>query len=84
MKAVIFYETGNTPMDAIKAAFPRHKVLLDAFHARGELLAVGTWANPIEGAMGIFKDRNSAEDFVRQGTFRGRRLGRKSDDQGLE
>ena len=69
MKAVIFYEIGDSPMEEIRAAFPRHKALLDAFHARGDLLAVGAWANPLEGSMGVFKDRNSAEDFSRQDPF---------------
>jgi uncharacterized protein len=69
MKAVLFYETGDVPMEKIREIFPRHKVLLDEFHSRGELLAVGTWANPREGSMGVFRDRGSAEAFVKRDPF---------------
>jgi uncharacterized protein len=69
MKAVIFYELGNVSMETVKVTYPRHKTLVDAFHARGKLLAVGTWANPLEGSMGVFTNRASAEDFIRQDPF---------------
>lgn len=70
MKAVIFYEPGDTPIEKIMEAFPRHKALLDAFHQRGELLAVGAFADPKrDGSMGIFKNREFAEAFVKQDPF---------------
>ena len=69
MKAVLFYEMGKAGMDMVRAAYPRHKAVVDAFHARGELLAVGTWADPTEGSMGVFKDRKTAEAFVDQDPF---------------
>jgi hypothetical protein len=64
MKAVVFYETGDTPMEAFQAAFPRHKVVFEAFAARGEVLGIGTFGGGREGSMAIFKDRASAEAFV--------------------
>ncbi len=69
MKAVIIYETGGAPMDKIMAVFPRHKVLIDEFAARGEVIGIGAFAGGREGSMGIFKDRASAEAFVAQDPF---------------
>jgi uncharacterized protein len=70
MKAVLFYEASTTPMEKIMEVFPRHKALLDQFHDRGELLAVGAFANPQkDGSMGIFKTREFAEAFIRQDPF---------------
>jgi uncharacterized protein YciI len=68
MKAVILYETANVSMDAIMAVFPRHKVLIDEFAARGEIIGIGAFADRA-GSMGIFKDRPSAEAFVAQDPF---------------
>jgi len=69
MKAVILYETGNASMDAIMAVFPRHKVLINEFTARGEVIGIGPFAGGREGSMGIFKDRASAEAFVARDPF---------------
>jgi len=70
MKAVLFYESNNTPLEKIMEVFPRHKALLDEFQKRGELLAVGAFANPREdGSMGIFKAREFAEAFVKRDPF---------------
>jgi uncharacterized protein YciI len=69
MKAVIFYELGDAPFEKFQEAFPRHKTILDAFHARGDLLAVGTWADPKDGSMGVFRNREAAEAFVKQDPF---------------
>ncbi len=69
MKAVLFYETGSTPMAAFGAAFPRHKVVYEAFAARGEVLGIGTFAGGRDGSMAIFRDRAAAEAFVKQDPF---------------
>ncbi len=69
MKAVIFYEPGSATMDAILAVYPRHKVLVDAYAARGELLAVGTFGGGREGSMGVFKTRAAAEAFIAEDPF---------------
>jgi uncharacterized protein len=69
MKAVIIYEPSSASRDAIMAAFPRHKVVVDAFAARGEIIGIGAFAAGGEGSMGIFKDRASAEAFVAQDPF---------------
>ena len=70
MKAVIFYGASATPMEKIMEVFPRHKALLDQFHDRGELLAVGAFANPqVDGSMGVFKTKELAEAFIKQDPF---------------
>jgi uncharacterized protein YciI len=68
MKAVILYEPSGASMDAVMAVFPRHKLLIDEFAARGEVLGIGAFAGR-EGAMGIFKDRAAAEAFVARDPF---------------
>ena len=69
MKAVVIYEPGTASMDTIMAVFPRHKVIVDAFTARGEVLGIGAFAGGREGSMGVFKDRAAAEAFVAQDPF---------------
>jgi uncharacterized protein YciI len=69
MKAVVIYETGNASMDPIMATYPRHKVLVDAFAARGEVIGIGPFGRGGEGSMGIFRDRAAAEAFVAQDPF---------------
>ena len=70
MKAVLFYEIrAGVLMEVLKAVYPRHKVIVDEFHKQDRLLAVGTWADPMEGSMGVFRDRKSAEDFVSSDPF---------------
>jgi uncharacterized protein len=69
MKAVVIYEPGTASMDTIMATFPRHKVVVDAFVARGEIFGIGAFAGGREGSMGIFKDRAAAEAFVAQDPF---------------
>ncbi|HEX2881110.1 MAG TPA: YciI family protein [Polyangiaceae bacterium] len=65
MKSVVFYETQATGMDQVMAVFPRHAAYTEAFIARGELIAVGTFADPIkDGSMAVFRDRASAEAFI--------------------
>jgi uncharacterized protein YciI len=69
MKAVVIYEPKGVPRDTIMAVFPRHKVIVDAFAARGEVLGIGAFAGGAGGSMGIFRDRAAAEAFVAQDPF---------------
>jgi uncharacterized protein YciI len=64
MKCVVFYETAPDGLPKAQTNFPAHKARLDEFAGRGVLLMVGTWANPAEGALAIFKTRDAAEEFV--------------------
>jgi uncharacterized protein YciI len=50
--------------------FPAHQERLREFHARGELLMVGTFADPVaDGSMAIFATREGAEEFVKEDPF---------------
>ena len=69
MKAVVTYEPSGASMERIMATYPRHKVLVDAYAARGDVLAVGTFEGGHGGSMGIFKSREAAEAFVREDPF---------------
>jgi len=69
MKAVVLYQSAKDFMEKAALHFPAHKARVDAFHARGDLLAVGTWADPREGAMAVFRSRAAAEEFVKEDPF---------------
>jgi uncharacterized protein YciI/uncharacterized protein YndB with AHSA1/START domain len=69
MKAVVSYAMAPDSMANAMKHFPAHKARLDAFTARGDLLAVGPWADPREGALAIFHTRAAAEEFVKEDPF---------------
>jgi uncharacterized protein YciI len=69
MKAVLLYHSAPDVLSTAPLHYPAHKARVDAFHARGALLAVGTWADPREGSMAIFRTRADAEAFVREDPF---------------
>jgi hypothetical protein len=69
MKYVVMYETAEDGLPLARIHFPAHKVRVDEFAARGELLMVGTWANPQEGSMAVFRTREAAEAFVKEDPF---------------
>lgn len=54
-------------MDQIMAVYPRHKVVVEAFIARGEVIGIGPFAD--RGNMAIFRTRVAAEAFVAQDPF---------------
>ena len=65
MKYVVLYTSAPDVASRAPVHFPAHKARLDAFHARGELLMVGTFGDPQgQGSMGIFRTREAAEEFV--------------------
>lgn len=62
---MLFYDASPDVIRRAPAHFPAHKARLDAFHASGALLMVGTFGDPLtQGSMGIFTSRESAEEFV--------------------
>jgi uncharacterized protein len=69
MKAVVLYQSAPDVFEKAPLHYPAHKARVDAFHARGDLLAVGTWADPREGSMAVFRSRAAAEEFVREDPF---------------
>ena len=64
-KFVVFYAGSDRVAEFAPIHFPEHKARLDEFAARGELLMVGTFADPIaDGSMSVFSTRDAAERFV--------------------
>jgi uncharacterized protein YciI len=62
---VVLYTSAEDVATKAPPHFPAHKARLDEFHARGDLLLVGTFGDPQrEGSMAIFRTRESAEAFV--------------------
>jgi uncharacterized protein YciI len=69
MKAVMFYEVAPDGLAKASAHIAAHRARLDAFHARGALLMAGPYANPAEGALGVFTSRSEAEAFIQGDPF---------------
>ena len=67
MKAVVIGESSGASKDAIMAVYPRHKVVVDKFVARGVVLGIGPFADG--GNMAIFRSRAEAEAFAREDPF---------------
>jgi len=46
---------------------PQHLALLEALHAKGQVLFAGAWNDPLDGAAIVFHadDRSAVEAFVR-------------------
>ena len=56
VRYVLFYDSGDLSL-AVEH-FPAHKARLDEFDARGDLLMVGTFGDPVkQGSMAIFTTR---------------------------
>lgn len=70
-KWVLFYDSADDVRAKAPAHFPAHLVRLQEFTRRGELLMVGTFADPqSDGSMAIFTTREAAEEFVEGDPFR--------------
>lgn len=67
MKAVVIGESSGASMEAIMAVFPRHKAIVDAFIAKGEVIGIGPFSD--RGNMAIFRTREAAEAFSQQDPF---------------
>lgn len=50
--------------------YPRHTAYATEFAASGDLLLIGTFADPAaDGSMGVFRSREAAERFVANDPF---------------
>jgi len=69
--AVSFYdELSSGGMARAREVFPRHSAYADEFGKTGDLLLIGTFADPVaDGSMGIFRSREAAERFVANDPF---------------
>jgi uncharacterized protein YciI len=54
-------------MEMIMGVFPRHKIVVDKFVQRGEVIGIGPFTD--RGNMAIFKTRAAAEEFVKEDPF---------------
>jgi uncharacterized protein YciI len=69
-KYVLFYESADDVLSKAPEHFPAHSARVDEFHARGDLLMVGTFADPQEeGSMSVFATREAAEEFAQGDPF---------------
>ena len=70
MKYVLFYHPVADILERVGEHFPAHSARLDEFHARGSLLMVGTFGDPVgQGSMSIWTSREAAEEFVAEDPF---------------
>jgi len=63
MKHVLLYGAA-ADLDLARRLFPEHRAAWKEFQDRGELLMIGPFSDPRQGAMGIFRSREAAERFV--------------------
>jgi uncharacterized protein YciI len=54
-------------MDVIMGVYPRHKLVVDAFIARGEVIGIGPFSD--RGNMAIFRTKEAAVAFSKQDPF---------------
>jgi uncharacterized protein YciI len=67
MKAVVIGEPSGATMDYITSVYPRHKVVVDKYIAKGEVIGIGPFGD--RGNMAIFRTRTAAEQFVTEDPF---------------
>ena len=67
MKTVVIGESSAATMEAIMAVYPRHKIVVDKFIEKGEVIGIGPFSDL--GNMAIFKTRAAAEQFVLEDPF---------------
>jgi uncharacterized protein YciI len=67
MKAVVIGEPSGATMETIMSVYPRHKLVVDKYIAKGEVIGIGPFGD--RGNMAIFKTRAAAEQFVTEDPF---------------
>ena len=67
MKYVVIGESGGASRDEIMAVYPRHKVVVDEFVERGDVIGIGPFGDG--GNMAIFRSLEAAEAFTQQDPF---------------
>jgi uncharacterized protein YciI len=65
MRYVMTYRAVEDFMPLAQQHYPAHAARVQEFAGRGELLLVGTFDEPMDGAaMGVFTSREAAEQFI--------------------
>jgi uncharacterized protein YciI len=67
VKYVVIGESSGASMEAIMKVYPRHKLIVDTFIAKGEVIGIGPFSDM--GNMAIFRTKEAAETFVKQDPF---------------
>ncbi len=69
MKYVLYYQSSPDVLEKAPLHAAAHRARWQEFASEGTLLMVGPFANPQEGAMGIFTTREAAERFAKDDPF---------------
>ncbi len=64
MKYVVMYESADDVMTKAPLYLNEHRERWQEYLRDGTLLAIGPFADPREGSMGVFRTREAAEQFV--------------------
>lgn len=67
MKSVVIGEPSGASMSTIMNIYPRHKLIVDKYIQRGDVIGIGRFDN--FGNMAIFKTRAAAEAFIKEDPF---------------
>ena len=67
MKTVVIGEPSDVTMEKIMSVYPRHKLVVEKFIERGDVIGIGPFTD--RGNMGIFRTREAAEMFIREDPF---------------
>ena len=68
MKTIVIGEGSGATMERIMSVYPRHKIVVDRYIQRGEVIGIGAFADR-SGNMAIFRTRAAAEQFVTEDPF---------------
>jgi uncharacterized protein len=69
MKYVLYYQSSSDVLEKAPVHAAAHRAHWQEFLSEGALLMIGPFANPQEGAMGIFTTREAAEKFAEGDPF---------------
>jgi uncharacterized protein YciI len=70
VKYVLIYESpGDLDMEGVREHFEEHRARWATFREQGTLLLIGPFADPRDGAMGVFTTREAAEAFASADPF---------------
>jgi uncharacterized protein YciI len=67
MKTVVIGEPSGATMEMIMSVYPKHKVVVEKYIAKGVVIGIGPFSD--RGNMAIFKTRAAAEQFVTEDPF---------------
>ena len=67
MKTVVIGKPSGATMEEIMKIYPRHRVVVEKFIARGVVVGIGPFDDL--GNMAIFKTRAAAEEYIKEDPF---------------